>query len=195
MPLNNGTFKRRAKTASLRMTVRSSARCQHEKKAEDLPKRAPRPSDLRTLSFSKPVPRSFHAFCSLKPYSFPRTWKIVSSSSSPVDTMKYINFSIVCNTDEVLYTDLLAQATPPFLVPLLLGFHQTQLWPLIVVQMSPVYRFHPLRSPPGLDRSVHLPPARSSTAFVPRRRPRPVAISSQAVVGLRSSARPIQHMT
>jgi len=53
---------------------------------DDSPSRAPLRSTLRLLRRSNPEPRSFHWFCSLSIYSFPRTLWIVSSSSSPVNT-------------------------------------------------------------------------------------------------------------
>jgi hypothetical protein len=58
----------------------------HVKVSDDSPSRAPLRSTLRLLRRSKPEPRSFHWFCSLSIYSFPRTLWIVSSSSSPVNT-------------------------------------------------------------------------------------------------------------
>src|SRR5579863_10235108 len=100
MPRKSVTFNNTAYTASFRITSTHERKVgtvgqleypRYVKVKDNSPIRAPLRSTLRLLRRSMPVPRSFHWFCSLSTYNFPRTLWIVSSSSSPVNTKRREN--------------------------------------------------------------------------------------------------------
>ncbi|THH07545.1 hypothetical protein EW146_g9282 [Bondarzewia mesenterica] len=89
MPRKSGAFSITEYTVSLRITakhVNNSARMRGGK--VNAPSRAPLPSDRQMFSLNVPVPCSLHWFWSLNMNSFPCTCCTVSSSSSPVKTVR-----------------------------------------------------------------------------------------------------------